>query len=93
MKVTEVVKTLEGSRQEPSGVGRAGCCDSRRWDRGRSHSVGGAHPTETAGISRNAKSSGTPGEKSEEAIVLWTIETTQLGEREGPLLQSSQAER
>jgi hypothetical protein len=34
-----------------------------------------------------------PGEKSEEAIVPLTIETTQLGEREGPLLQSSQAER
>jgi hypothetical protein len=32
------------------------------------------------------KSRGKPGEKSEEAIVLMTIETTQLGEREGPLL-------
>ena len=33
MKATEA-KTLEGSRQEPSGVGRAGCYDSRRWNRG-----------------------------------------------------------
>jgi hypothetical protein len=32
-------------------------------------------------------------EKSEEAIVLVTIETTQLGEREGPLLQPSPARR
>jgi len=33
------------------------------------------------------KSRGKPGEKSEEAIVLMTIETAQLDEREGPLLQ------
>jgi hypothetical protein len=35
------------------------------------------------------KSRGKPSEKSEEAIVLMTIETTQLGERERPLLQPS----
>jgi len=34
-----------------------------------------------------------PDEKSEEAIVLVTIETTQLGEREGPLLQPGLAGR
>jgi len=32
-------------------------------------------------------------EKSEEAILLMTIETTQLGEREGPLLQPCLAGR
>jgi len=37
------------------------------------------------------KSGGRPGEKSEEAILLRTPETTELGEREGPLLQPSQA--
>jgi hypothetical protein len=36
---------------------------------------------------------GKPGEKSEEAIVLKTIETTQLGDREGPLLQPGIAGR
>jgi hypothetical protein len=35
------------------------------------------------------KSRGKLGEKSEEAIVLMTIETIQLDEREGPLLQQS----
>jgi len=39
------------------------------------------------------KSSGRPGEMSEEAIVLKTPETTELREREGPLLQPSQAGR
>jgi len=39
------------------------------------------------------KSRGKLGEKSEEAIVLRTIETTQLGEREGPLLQPGLARR
>ena len=48
-----------------------------------------ATATVTAGLSRNAKSRGKPGEKSEEAIVPLTIETTQLGVREGPLLQPS----
>jgi hypothetical protein len=33
------------------------------------------------------KSRRKPGEKSEEAILLMTIETTELDEREGPLLQ------
>jgi len=42
---------------------------------------------------REAKSRGKPGEKSEEAIVLMTTETTQLGEREGPLLQPCRAGR
>jgi hypothetical protein len=39
------------------------------------------------------KSRGKLGEKSEEAIVLMTNETTQLGEREGPLLQPGLARR
>jgi hypothetical protein len=34
-----------------------------------------------------------PDEKSEEAIVLMTIETTELDEREGPLLQPSEARK
>jgi hypothetical protein len=34
-----------------------------------------------------------PGEKTEEVILLMTIETTELDEREGPLLQPSQARR
>jgi hypothetical protein len=39
------------------------------------------------------KSRRKPGEKSEEVIVLRTIETTQLDEREGPLLQPGSAGR
>jgi len=39
------------------------------------------------------KSSGKPGEKSEEAILLMIIETTKLDEREGPLLQPGSAGR
>jgi hypothetical protein len=39
------------------------------------------------------KSRRKPDEKSEEAILLMTIETTKLGEREGPLLQPSLAGR
>jgi hypothetical protein len=39
------------------------------------------------------KSRGKLDEKSEEAIVPMTIETTQLGEREGPLLQPGLARR
>ena len=29
----EAVKNLESSREELSGVGSMGCCDSRRWNR------------------------------------------------------------
>jgi len=29
----ETAKNLESSREELSGVGSAGCCDSRRWNR------------------------------------------------------------
>jgi len=39
------------------------------------------------------KSSGRPGEKWEEVILLKTPETTELGERDRPLLQPSQARR
>jgi len=39
------------------------------------------------------KSRRKPDEKSEGAIELMTIETTELDEREGPLLQPSQARR
>jgi hypothetical protein len=39
------------------------------------------------------KSREKPDEKSEEAIVLMTIETTELDEREGPLLQRGLARR
>jgi len=39
------------------------------------------------------KSRGKPDEKSEEAIVLMTMETTQLDEREKPLLQPGSAGR
>ena len=88
----EAAKSLDGSREEPSGVGRAGCCESRRWNRGGlTWSV--VTNTVTAGISRRAKSRGKPGEKSEEAIVLRTTETTQIGKREGPLLQPCRAGR
>ena len=43
--------------------------------------------TETRGIRREPKSKGTPREKSEEVIVLKSIETTELDRREGPLLE------
>ena len=49
--------------------------------------------TVTIGISRKTKSRRTPDEKSEEAILLMTGETTKLVEREGPLLQPSLAKR
>jgi len=39
------------------------------------------------------KSDGRLGEESEEVILLKTPETTELGEREGPLLQPGQAGR
>jgi hypothetical protein len=39
------------------------------------------------------KSRRKPDEKSEEAIVLMTLETAELEEREGPLLQPSPARR
>jgi len=39
------------------------------------------------------KSREKPDEKSEEAIVLMTMETTKLDEREGPLLQPSSARK
>jgi len=32
-KATEAVKNLKSSREELSGVGSAGCCESRRWNR------------------------------------------------------------
>jgi hypothetical protein len=32
-KAIEAVKNLMHSREELSGVGRMGCCDSRRWNR------------------------------------------------------------
>jgi len=48
-----------------------------------------ATSTVTNGISRKVKSRRKPGEKSDEAILLMTIETTELDEREGPLLQPS----
>jgi hypothetical protein len=32
-KATEVVKNLKNSREELSGVGSMGCCESRRWNR------------------------------------------------------------
>jgi hypothetical protein len=32
-KAKEAVKNLKSSREELSGVGRAGCCESRRWNR------------------------------------------------------------
>lgn len=33
-KAMEAAMSLDGSREEPSGVGGAGCCNSRRWNRG-----------------------------------------------------------
>jgi hypothetical protein len=33
-KAMEGAETLERSAEEPSGVGGAGCCESRRWNRG-----------------------------------------------------------
>jgi hypothetical protein len=47
----------------------------------------------TLDISLAAKVERMPHEKSEEVTVLWRIETTQLGRREGPLLQSGSARR
>jgi hypothetical protein len=32
-KAIEAVKTLRSNREELSGVGSAGCCESRRWNR------------------------------------------------------------
>jgi hypothetical protein len=78
---------LDFIREEPSGVWRAGCCESRRWNRGdliRSADLrccdGGYKPQE-------AKSYWMPDEKSDEAILPLSDETTQLISREGPLLQ------
>ena len=47
----------------------------------------------TKSISRKTKSQRKPGEKSEEAIVPLTIETTELDVREGSLLQPGPAVR
>jgi len=33
VKATEAVKSLKCSREELSGVGSMGCCESRRWNR------------------------------------------------------------
>jgi hypothetical protein len=49
--------------------------------------------TETLGISLTAKVEGTPREKSEEVTVLLRVETTQLGRKEGLLLQPRSARR
>lgn len=49
--------------------------------------------TETLGISLTAKAEGMSHEKSEEVTVLLRAETTQLGRREGPLLQPRSARR
>jgi hypothetical protein len=88
----EAAKSLEGSRQEPSGVGRAGCRESRRWNRGGlTHSV--AHIYQDRGYKLDSEIHRELGEKSEEAEVLMTSETPQLDVREGSLLQSSRAGR
>lgn len=47
----------------------------------------------TLGISHTAKAGGMLHEKSDEVTVLTKIETTQLGRREGPLLQLGSARR
>jgi hypothetical protein len=77
---------LDFIREEPSGVWRAGCCESRRWNRGdliwsagRNCCNGGYKP-------QKAKSYWMPDEKSDEAIVLMTDRTTKPVEREGSLL-------
>jgi hypothetical protein len=51
------------------------------------------HNDETLDISLAAKVERMPHEKSEEVTVLLRAETTQLGRREGPLLQSGSARR
>jgi hypothetical protein len=88
----EGTKSLEHSAEEPSGVGGAGCCESQRWNRG-GLTRPAAHVRRNCGYKPDAKSRGTSSEKSEEAIVLKTIETTQLDAREGPLLQPGLARR
>ena len=67
-KATEAVKNLKSSRQELSGVGSAGCYESRRWNRrGLIRWMAQNHPD------RRYKPQGEvlmeTDEKSEEAIV------------------------
>jgi hypothetical protein len=46
-RAMEAALNLKSSRQEPSGVGRAGCCESRRWNRrGLTQSVAHRHRNE-----------------------------------------------
>jgi hypothetical protein len=45
------------------------------------------------GIRRESRSRKKPYEESDEVIVLWIVETTKLGRREGPLLQRCIARR
>jgi hypothetical protein len=68
-KATEAAKNLRNSREELSGVGSAGCWESRRWNRrGLIRSVVQNYRNEW--YKRNAKSRRKPDEKSEETIVL-----------------------
>ncbi len=61
---------------------------------GRSRLVAGTTVCVSRGISAsNAKSEAKPGEKSEGAILLLMVETTELRRREGPLLQPCPARR
>jgi len=68
-KATEAAKSLRCSREELSGVGSAGCWESRRWNRrGLIRSVVQNHRNKW--YKRKAKSRRKPDEKSEETIVL-----------------------
>jgi hypothetical protein len=81
---------LDSIREEPSGVGRAGCCESGRWNRGDLIWSAGSKCCNGGYKPEKAKSSRMPDEKSDEAIVPMRDETTQLISREGPLLQPAE---
>jgi hypothetical protein len=88
----EGTESREHNAEEPAGVGGAGCGESQRWNRG-DLTRPAAHIRRHGGYKPDATSRGTSREKSEEAIVLKTIETTPLEAREGPLLQPGLARR
>jgi hypothetical protein len=76
------------SLEELPGVWGAECCDSRWWNKG--DLIRSKRPTSasTRDISlRWRSSSRMTDEKSEEAVILLMVETTELDRREGPLLQ------
>jgi hypothetical protein len=88
----EEVKNLEAASKNSSAYGERNAVKA---DGGTREISCGRWPTSTGtfGISLTAKSGGVPHEKSEEVTVLLKAETTELGRREGPLLQPGSARR